>query len=130
MTLEENGLSLNQRCHQIKDFFVDLVWIAECMEYQCGTSSKPKSYSENIFLRIIGGERSEIQRWPWMASLQAKGMHQCGGTIISNRYLLTVAHCFDDIPSDFFQVFLGSFNLKPRNKWIRRYLIKQTIIHE
>lgn len=43
--------------------------------------------------KIVGGERISISQAPYQASLQLKGTHRCGGSIISTSFILTAAHC-------------------------------------
>ena len=43
--------------------------------------------------RIIGGEEAENHEFPWAVALLEGGWHVCGGSVISDRYVLTAAHC-------------------------------------
>ncbi|XP_028982175.1 chymotrypsin-2-like [Diachasma alloeum] len=45
--------------------------------------------------RILGGSTASPGAVPYTVSLVLKGYHHvCGGTIITNRHILTAAHCF------------------------------------
>ncbi|XP_068096975.1 transmembrane protease serine 4 [Hyperolius riggenbachi] len=52
----------------------------------CGTNHKKE--------RIVGGHDSSIESTPWQVSLQYSGTHTCGGSVLTSRYIMTAAHCF------------------------------------
>lgn len=47
--------------------------------------------------KIVGGDESSIGAWPWMALIgydpYSVRPFKCGGTLISNRHVITAAHC-------------------------------------
>nr|XP_046233682.1 transmembrane protease serine 9-like isoform X2 [Scatophagus argus] len=47
--------------------------------------------------------------WPWMVSLHKNGFYACGGTLISDKFILTSARCFSTPSPDVreWSVFLG-----------------------
>ncbi|XP_058061500.1 CLIP domain-containing serine protease B4-like [Anopheles bellator] len=62
----------------------------------------PKDCGIQYSDRIIGGERAKIDEFPWTALIQHRRNNgdlkfHCGGSLISNRYVLTAAHCINNI---------------------------------
>ncbi|XP_046141441.1 transmembrane protease serine 9-like [Osmia bicornis bicornis] len=51
------------------------------------------AYSYSLEPRIIGGENTTIDKYPYQVSVQVGGKHACGGSIISENFVLTAAHC-------------------------------------
>lgn len=43
--------------------------------------------------RIVGGVKADILEFPWMVMLLYKGTFYCGGSLVSDRYVLTASHC-------------------------------------
>jgi len=59
---------------------------------ECGVAPKPKRHSG--LWRVVNGDQAELGSHPWAVSLeQESGAYFCGGSIISNRYIVTAAHC-------------------------------------
>ncbi|XP_042748851.1 granzyme M-like isoform X1 [Lagopus leucura] len=46
-----------------------------------------------LHLRIIGGREAKPHSRPYMVSVQARGVHVCGGALLNSRWVLTAAHC-------------------------------------
>ncbi|XP_044160562.1 serine protease 33-like [Bufo gargarizans] len=76
------------------------------------TAAQPTCGSRVISSRIVGGTDANDGAWPWQISLQYGGSHICGGSLISNQWVLTAAHCFTSPtnPSDY-KVVLGEYQL-------------------
>ncbi|KAH8301838.1 melanization protease 1-like [Drosophila kikkawai] len=53
------------------------------------------SYPAKVGARIMHGRDATIGSAPFMAYLMKNGMLHCGGTIITQRYILTAAHCVE-----------------------------------
>ncbi|XP_059582400.1 transmembrane protease serine 6 [Alligator mississippiensis] len=62
--------------------------------------------------RIVGGIDTLEGEWPWQASLQIRGRHICGGTLIADRWVVSAAHCFHDerlASPSIWTVYLGKY---------------------
>jgi len=71
-------------------------------DYTCGAPA----ISHNVaFDRIVGGTEAVSGSWPWQISLRrcsnchgtsSEGYHTCGGVILSERWVISAAHCISN----------------------------------
>jgi secreted trypsin-like serine protease len=85
--------------------------------------SQMASASLNIRNHMVGGADTEITKTPWQVLIQIERsdgkFSRCGGTVISERWVLSAAHCFNDsdstvfspVPADKIDVITGTADL-------------------
>ncbi|XP_056392702.1 transmembrane protease serine 9-like [Hyla sarda] len=72
----------------------------------------PTCGSPQFSRRIIGGTDAAEGAWPWQSSILYNGNPICGGSLISDQWVLSAAHCFDSSPSpSSYSVLLGAYKL-------------------
>ncbi|XP_073758436.1 coagulation factor XI isoform X4 [Callorhinus ursinus] len=92
---------------------------------ECTTKIKP---------RIVGGTASVPGEWPWQITLHITSptqRHLCGGSIIGNQWILTAAHCFDEVESPkILRVYSGILNQSEIKKNTSFFGVQEIIIHD
>ncbi|KAK2718067.1 coagulation factor IX-like [Artemia franciscana] len=64
----------------------------------CGQS--PVDKANDYEIRIIGGKEVTPHQYPWMVLFHYVGVNgHCGGSLIHPRYVLTAAHCDQEVPA-------------------------------
>jgi secreted trypsin-like serine protease len=83
-------------------YLLSLFDVATSVDYicdrraSCGCSKQVTA----ILTKIVGGEPVGIPHsWGWMASLRRDSMHSCGASLLTPWFVITAAHCLDDIES-------------------------------
>ncbi|RXN37660.1 granzyme B-like protein [Labeo rohita] len=90
------------------------------------------SFECGIGSGIIGGKETKPHSRPYMASIQYKKQHQCGGMLIREDYVLTAAHCLNHSvypKQDHIEVVLGAHNINKTEKSQQRIPVMKLIRH-
>ncbi|CAH0728251.1 unnamed protein product, partial [Brenthis ino] len=93
----------------------DTDYDANNIDNHTNTKLLPDICGQKFDYRIIGGNEAGIFEFPWMALIYHKdnngqALLDCGGSVISSRYILTAAHCVYD--KTITRVRVGDFNIK------------------
>ena len=83
---------------------------------QCGRAQRSK--------RILGGSETEINEYPWMAYVATRHGAMCGGSLISDRWVVTAAHCAQVQSPNDIRVDLGQHDLHSATEavLVRKYV--------
>uniref|UniRef100_A0A3B4WQS6 Ovochymase 2 n=1 Tax=Seriola lalandi dorsalis TaxID=1841481 RepID=A0A3B4WQS6_SERLL len=84
-------------------------------------------------LRVVGGTEAAYGSHPWLqVSLRLKGSHFCGGAILTDRWIMTAAHCFTSV-SEFLSgvtVAVGEFDRGVDDEEEQVFRVKTVSVHE
>ena len=104
------------------------------LSYSCDKNSVPcgcGQASVEINARIVNGENSVPLSWSMIVSLRRTyelSRHFCGGTILTESYILTAAHCVDSfVAGENVTIAAGVYNLSQPNQIFRQ--ADKIIIH-
>lgn len=70
------------------------------------------------YAKIDGERQAEAGEWPWIAAILRKGFPNvfCGGTLITDRHVLTAAHCVNQHKTSDLLVRLGEYDFRAENE--------------
>ncbi|XP_069868854.1 transmembrane protease serine 11B-like protein, partial [Dipodomys merriami] len=114
LTMDPNSLRLVE---------INKVDAEKTINSRCGRRARMSA----TYDRIKGGSTAQEGEWPWQASLKMNGRHYCGASLISERFLITAAHCFQKSNNP--RNFTVSFGTRVTPPYMQHY-VQQIIIHE
>merc|ERR1712117_951713 len=87
--------------------------------------------------RIVGGKKSKFGDWPWQVLVKEStwlGLftkNKCGGVLISDRHVLTAAHCQPGFLASLL-VELGEYDISGPNEFMstKEQKVKRVVVHK
>ncbi|XP_059181054.1 testisin-like [Centropristis striata] len=110
------------------------LWIVLMCSVLTGTGSQAQDCGVALLnTKIVGGENATAGSWPWQVSVhlnisQFVG-HICGGTLISDEWVLTAAHCIVRSSTDVWILYLGRETQSGPNVHEVNRHVSQIIVH-
>uniref|UniRef100_A0A8C3UJY7 Acrosin n=1 Tax=Catharus ustulatus TaxID=91951 RepID=A0A8C3UJY7_CATUS len=124
-----------------EDMLAAAAWklLSSC-RWTCGLRTLPHAYFPmgNYYgsgmSRIVGGADALPGAWPWIVSIQHPWVrdlkHLCGGSLIGHQWVLTAAHCFDEVTDiTLLYVVIGATQLTQPGPGAQVRHINQVLIH-
>nr|XP_020666243.1 serine protease 27-like isoform X1 [Pogona vitticeps] len=80
--------------------------------------------------RIVGGKDSQEGEWPWQVSIKLNGEHHCGGSLVTDQWIITASHCFKLFSkTSNFTVLLGARRLSNPGPYSVTAAVKRIVLN-
>jgi len=94
---------------------------------ECGIAPIPPDLN---LTRIVGGAEAVPHSWPWqVAFLSSSGSQFCGGSLVSNRWVMTAAHCCAGRTISNSKVLLGGHSYANPPEGSKIHALRRIIMH-
>merc|ERR1719266_789076 len=103
-TWEEHMIQINKAAKEIRKKGVNFNKGTKDLSVECGIEGPAAKE------RIVGGVEATEHAWPWQVALFIDNAWFCGGSIISENYIMTAAHCADG--ASYFDIMAGAHNVR------------------
>lgn len=94
-----------------------------------GSQSADGANYTDIMTRIAGGMPATPGMFPWQVALKLNAVFVCGGSVISNNWILTSAHCVFGNPALNYIVTAGEHDLTMIDPGEQSIRVRQIVIH-
>lgn len=121
--LSDHSGSLTTEPNSLKLVEISKANAEKIINNRCGRRARMSA----TYDRVKGGSSAQEGEWPWQASLKINGRHYCGASLISDRYLVTAAHCFQKTLNP--KNYTISFGTRVTPPYMQHY-VQQITIHE
>nr|XP_033809446.1 serine protease 57 [Geotrypetes seraphini] len=79
--------------------------------------------------RIVGGREAKPHSRPYMASIQFQGKNICGGALVRRIWVISAAHCFENLRPESVQVVLGAHSLTAQEPSQQNFTVQVSVSH-
>ncbi|KAB7504845.1 Serine protease nudel, partial [Armadillidium nasatum] len=79
--------------------------------------------------RIVGGDEAKDEDWRFLVRILKNSEHHCGGSILSDRWILSASHCFLKISGVLYEIEAGSRKTGAFGPRIQRRLVSHIVRH-
>uniref|UniRef100_A0A669DNS1 Coagulation factor VII, like n=1 Tax=Oreochromis niloticus TaxID=8128 RepID=A0A669DNS1_ORENI len=101
------------------------------VEYPCGrVAQMGQNQTAVITPRMVGTYHCPKGHCPWQALLTENHMFSCGAIILSDRWILTAAHCVYQKPSTMLHITVGEHDIREDEKTEQRRRVLKVVCHE
>ncbi|XP_056022442.1 chymotrypsinogen B-like [Ostrea edulis] len=96
---------------------------------KCGLITRVLPQHFDPRLRIVGGDPALDGEWPWQVTFQNDRGHFCGGTLVSDQWVVTAAHCLYGQSISSIYLLLGEHHQEYKSNNERNATIRKMYIH-
>uniref|UniRef100_A0A182MCB6 Peptidase S1 domain-containing protein n=1 Tax=Anopheles culicifacies TaxID=139723 RepID=A0A182MCB6_9DIPT len=102
----------------------------QLMQNECGI---PQTSQNTLQKRIIGGRTANFAEYPWQAHIRI-AEYQCGGVLVSRRFVATAAHCIQQARLKDILIYLGELDTQNSGKIVEplpaeKHRVELKIVH-
>ncbi|SPP87604.1 serine protease nudel isoform X2 [Drosophila guanche] len=138
------GIHFAQACHgrNNADSLVDHVAYVQCPPTQCGVpkNTTKMEHSKRVKRavaketigegRIVGGGYTSALQWPFVVAIYRDGKFHCGGTIYSDRWIISAAHCVIKYAKYYYEVRAGLLRRSSYSPATQIQPVSHVVVHQ